>query len=141
MKGLNIPEYRRDMFATPEGLAELGAPNSFVSMSPSAFMTDDVWDENIEKLAKMIRALPSIKDMPDWWITLHLDGCKSHVNTVHAQRIFRRYKIIVVKENSQSSHINQGFDKDPAKESKSSTRRWYALCVIYCPNLTPSLTS
>jgi hypothetical protein len=101
-------------------------PNSFVQMTPTAFMTNEAFDEIAEPLAKGIRAMPVIKHYPDFWVVLHFDGCKSHIMTHHAQKMFYNHNIICVKENSHSSQINEAFDKDPAKKSKAEDKRWQA---------------
>jgi hypothetical protein len=80
-----------------------------------------------ESVAKGIRAMPVICNHPNFWVVLHLDGFKAHVMTHAAQATFRRHQILVVKENSDSSQVNQAFDQDPAKTAKSENRRWY--CV------------
>lgn len=123
--GQQIPEYLRSQFGNSMWLRQSGAPpDSFVQMTPSGFMTNHAWDEMAEKLAKGIRNMVVIRDHPELWAVLHLDGFKSHVMTYEAQQTFRRYKILVVKENGHSSQVNQAFDQEPAKQGKSELRRW-----------------
>jgi hypothetical protein len=123
MKGKTIPEDNRDQFGSAEWMEGKGAPpNSFVVMTPNAFMTHDAWDESAELLAKGIRAMPVIRDHPTWWVILHLVGFKSHVMTYEAQKIFAEYRILVVKENAHSSQINQAFDQLVAKASKAGSK-------------------
>jgi sulfur relay (sulfurtransferase) DsrC/TusE family protein len=125
MQGDTFPARLQSTFGSSEWLAKNGAPaNSFVEMTPSAFMTNSTWDSAAEKLARGIRMMPVIKDHPDFWCVLHLDGFKSHVMTYQAQVTFRKFKILVMKENSHSSQINQAFDQAPAKQAKAKTRRW-----------------
>ena len=122
--GDKIPAYYKSQFGSSEWLSKSGAPpNSFVHMTPTGFMTNEAWDDMAEKLAKGIRQMPVIKEHPDYWVVLHLDGFKSHVMTYRAQATFRQYKILIVKENGHSSHVNQVFDQDCAKQGKSELRR------------------
>jgi hypothetical protein len=125
MAGEQMPGHFEELYGSSSFLRTSGAPrNSFVVMTPSAFMTNKAWDGAAEKLAKGIRAMPVIVDYPEFWLVLHLDGYKSHVMTYPAQAIFRRYRILVVKENSDSSQINQAYDQEPAKKGKGENRRW-----------------
>ena len=135
MKGDKMPKTYKALFDDRKWLERHGAPrNSFCVLTPAAFMTNAAWDESAEELARGIRQMPVIKDHPNYWVILHLDGFKSHVMTYAAQMMFRRYKIMVVKENSHSSQINQAFDQAPAKQAKAETRRWLP-SVWNCPNL------
>lgn len=134
LEGQTIPPNLSKQFGSSKWLKRHGAPaNSFVVMTPSAFMTNAAWDGCAERLAQAIRAMPFFRDNPWAWGLLFLDGFKSHVMTYAAQDIFRRYKLIVVKENSDTSQVNQVFDQQPAKEAKAQGRRWYtrALTVDY----------
>jgi hypothetical protein len=99
-------------------------PGSRVIMTPSAYMTNTVWDQVALIVAKGLRNLPVVRDNPDWWIILYLDGFESHTNTAAAQAIFTEHKIFVVKENSHSSHINQAFDDQPALQNKRAMKHW-----------------
>ena len=62
---------------------------------------------------KGIRELPEVKDHPEWWFVLHLDGPQL---TFAAQQVFADHKILLVKENA--------FDQAPAKLSKLGLHRW-----------------
>jgi hypothetical protein len=91
MAGEQMPGHFEELYGSSSFLRTSGAPrNSFVVMTPSAFMTNKAWDGAAEKLAKGIRAMPVIVDYPEFWLVLHLDGYKSHVMTYPAQAIFRR---------------------------------------------------
>ena len=65
-------------------LESIGAPpNSCVVMTPNAYVTNEAWDEIIcHAIVKIIRSLPVIRDHPNWWVKIFLDGYKAHVNTV-----------------------------------------------------------
>ena len=120
-----------DKFVVSQG----SPPNSFVLYNPTAYMTDELWDSNIEKLAQGIRAMdPLIQLNPHWWVEYHLDGFGSHVNTHFGQKILAFYKIAVVQSESHSSHVGQSFDNDPARNSKAGQRAAYVLALPDCCN-------
>ena len=124
-EGKELPKYFEKQFGNSKWLESKGAPpNSFVTMTGGAYMTHEAWDLSAPKLAQGIRNMPVIRDHPEFWVILHLDGFKSHVMTYEAQQILYDHKILVVKENSQSSHVNQAYDQEPAKKGKAEDRRW-----------------
>jgi hypothetical protein len=129
-------------FDAPEG--------SEVIMTPNAFMTDDAWLEIVPKLCRAIRKQKVIKDHPDWWVLLSLDGFGSHVNVIDSHEIFSAHKILVIKEEGDTSHVNQAYDQQVAKDDKTLMRaainavapklginmnQWYLItCAIYAQN-------
>lgn len=94
---------------TPSRLEAYGAkPNSKVVMTPNAFLNDDAWSEIVTYLIKGLRSMPVVKDYPDAWIFLSLDGYKSHTKQdTDCIAKFYAAKILVAVENRDSSHINQ----------------------------------
>jgi len=100
-----------------------GVPKgSTVLMTPNAFMTDVTWTKVVPILCKAIRNLPVIRDHPDWWIVIALDGFGSHINVDEAQLMFHKYKILILKEEGDTSHVNQAYDQSVAKADKSMMR-------------------
>ena len=89
-------------FKAPEG--------SEVVMTPNAFMNYEAWLEIIPKLCKLIQRQEIIRDHPDWWVLLSLDGFTSHVNVLNAHEIFAEFKIMVMKEEGDKSHVCQAYD-------------------------------
>ncbi len=73
-------------------------------MTPSAFMTDKCWKKMVHKTSKGICAKPVIKDHPDFWCLLSLDGFGSHLNT-DALEVFAEYKILVFKKEVDASQV------------------------------------
>jgi hypothetical protein len=143
LAGAAMPAHFKNLYGRSNWLMQMGAPrNSFCVMTPTAFMTNEAWDQSAERLAKGIRDMPVIRDHPSFWVVLHLDGFKAHVMTYAAQQVFWEHKILVVKENSHSSQVNQAFDQACAKRAKAENRRWYCaracmyiyvcLCVCLC---------
>jgi uncharacterized membrane protein YgcG len=138
-KGVGLPVYLENSLGNSGWLKRHGAPaNSFCVPTPNAFMTNDTWDAVVERLALGIRAMPVIVDHPLFWVVLHLDGFKSHVMTEAGQKILYGHRILVVKENSHSSQVNQAFDQDPAILAKKENRRWLPI-VRQHPGLVKSV--
>jgi hypothetical protein len=92
-------------------------------MSPNAYMTDEVYLKLVTPLCHGIRQMPVIKDHPDWWVTLSMDGFGSHVNVHRAQEIFSEHKIFVIKEEGDTSQVNQAYDQQVAKADKANMRK------------------
>ena len=97
-------------------------PNSKVYMTPSAYMTDAVYAEIAPQLAAGIRKMPHICEHPDWWVIVSLDGFGSHVNVHAAQEAFFEQKIMILKEEGDTSHLNQAYDQSVAKNDKAGMR-------------------
>jgi hypothetical protein len=85
-------------------------------------MLEETWVTVAKILVKHIRDLPVVRDHPNFWFRLHLDGLSAHEKLYVANKIFFDAKILLVIENSHSSHINQAYDKDPARASKQALR-------------------
>ncbi len=96
-------------------------PGSHVVMTPSAYMTDEAWIEMSERVALGIRCMPKIKDHGDWWCLLSVDGFGSHLKT-EALQTFAKHRILVIKEESDSSQVCQAYDQMVAKQDKRVTR-------------------
>ena len=102
-------------------LKERCPAGSSIAMSPSAYMTDEVYAKLVPQLCTGIREMPVIKDHPEWWVVLSLDGFGSHVNVHSAQKVFYDHRIFVIKEEGDTSHVNQAYDQFVAK--KVSTQK------------------
>jgi hypothetical protein len=68
------------------------------------------------------RQLDIIKDNPDWWMLELLDGFGSHVNCHEANMHRWQHKVLSLKEEGDSSHINQAYDRFTAKNDKQVHR-------------------
>ena len=97
-------------------------PGSVVLMTPNAFMNDETWEKIVPLLAKAIRELPVIRDHKDWWVVVSLDGFGSHVNVGTALKVFHEHKIFIIKEEGDTSQVNQAYDQWVAKRDKSMMR-------------------
>ena len=98
---------------------------SVVVMTPNAYLTDEAFDQLVPSLCKGIRAMPVVKDHPDWWLVLSMDGFGSHVNVNTAHEVFFQHKIFVIKEEGDTSHVNQAYDQFVAKQVSLS-------CFVGC---------
>jgi len=107
-----------DRKSIAKALEERCPAGSQALMSPSAHMTDKTWLKLVPTFAKGIRSLDVIKDHPDWWMTLTCDGFSSHA-VDKANEIFSKHKIKIVKEEGDTSQVNQSHDQKVAKKDKS----------------------
>ncbi len=82
---------------------------SHVSMTPSTYMTDEAWSKLVPFLCQGIWLMQGIKDHPDLWVVLSLDGFGSHLAS-NSLLVFNEYKILVVKEEGDTSYISQAYD-------------------------------
>ena len=74
-------------------------------MTPTGYMTEDAWLEMAEETAAGIRAMPVICDNPDWWVIKIIDGFGPHTSSVEAMKIYAKHKILLVKEEGDTSHV------------------------------------
>ena len=112
MKGVSAREGYNEEFLKKHG----APPGSIIVITENAYLTNEVWDEDtVPQLIKTIRNMPVIRDHPTWWVKLYLDGFGAHVDSLKSQQAFTNGRILVVKENSNSSQVNQAFDKHAFK--------------------------
>jgi hypothetical protein len=98
--------------------ANYNAPEgSYVLMTPSAYMTDEAWRELVPHLCRGIRSMKGVCDHPDFWVVLSLDGFGSHLDT-DALLVFTEYKILVIKEEGDTSQVSQAYDQMVARADK-----------------------
>ena len=95
---------------------------STFAMTPTGYMTEEAWVELAPKMAAGIRAVPVVCDMPDWWVLKIVDGFGPHVSSETAMQIYADHKIVLLKEEGDSSHVNQSYDQHVAKADKKSMR-------------------
>ncbi len=93
-------------------------PWSIVVPTPNAYMTNETWCEIAPSIAKGIRSMPVIKDYPHWKVCLTLDGFGSHL-VPEALPAFTDAFIEVVKEEGDTSQVNQAYDQSVAKADKA----------------------
>ena len=62
-------------------------------MTLNAFMTDDSSLEIVSKLCRAIQKQEVMKDHPEWWVLLLLDGFRSNVNVLESHNVFQYIKL------------------------------------------------
>ena len=115
LAGLKVKTGYTDAFLVRHGCH----PGSSCNMTPTAFCTTEVWKEIALKRAKSIRNMdPVIKAHPNWYCIEILDGFAAHFNSPEALQIYYDHKIIQVKEEGDSSQVNQTYDQCVARQDK-----------------------
>ena len=84
-------------------------------------MTDKVWNEMTTAFAKSLRDMPVVKNYPDLWMEITLDGFGSHLEG-DALKVFAGHKILIVKEEGDKSQVCQAYDNEVAKSEKRHHR-------------------
>ena len=116
--GVRVKSGYTDEFLVTNG----AAPGSTIVMTPTGYMTEDAWVELAPKMAKGIRNMPVICENPNWWVCKIIDGFGPHVSSEAAMQIYYDHKIVLLKEEGDSSHVNQAYDQEVAKSDKRSMR-------------------
>ncbi|KAJ1447819.1 hypothetical protein M885DRAFT_175856 [Pelagophyceae sp. CCMP2097] len=121
--GFMMNSKKKKMGFTDEFLMTNGAaPASSLHMTPTGFMTEVAWVAMAKHQVAGIRAMPVICDNPDWWVPLIVDGFGPHVSSVDAMKLFFNAKIMLIKEEADSSHVNHTYDQLVAKREKAGCR-------------------
>ena len=98
-------------------------------MTENAYMMDDAWLQVLKEIAKGYHLLPYIKENPQWYVCKLLDGFKLHKNVLKAHKLCSNALIISLREESNSSHVNQGYDQLVAKnDKKNAAKSLYDQC-------------
>ena len=72
--------------------------------------------------------MPVIKDHPLWWVAEILDGFGAHFMNPQALAIYWRYRIMQIKEEGDTSQVNQLYDRDPASSTTPARLPTTAVC-------------
>ena len=124
LSGVNKRKHFDDAFLKKYGAAE----GSTIAMTDSAYMTEESWIKLTPSLCKGIRSMPIIVKNPQWWALEILDGFGPHVSSLEAMEIREKNKILCLKEEGDSSHVNQAYDKFVACHDKKLKRE--LLCTL-----------
>jgi hypothetical protein len=117
MEGVRARQGFNDAFLRRHG----GAVGSTFVMTPTAYMTTEAWEEITPSICKGLRAINKIVEgNPDWWMLEVFDGFGAHLLSLKAMVARFDNKILALKEEGDSSHVNQAYDKYVAKEDKVS---------------------
>ena len=99
-------------------LTKHGSPSgSKVIPTPNAYMTDKVWNEMAPAFAKGLQDMPVVKNYPDLWMAITLDVLGSYLEG-DALKVFADHKILVVKEEGDTSQVCQAYDNEVSKIDK-----------------------
>ena len=96
---------------------------SCVIMTPNAYMTTEAWQKGCPILCKGIRQMEGIRGHDDKWVVFSLDGFGSHLDPESLQ-VFNEYKILVIKEEGDTSQVSQAYDQIVAKQDKRWVRQF-----------------
>ena len=95
------------------------APGSTVLMTQNAFMTIEAWEAMTPKLCAGLRKINAIVEAnTQWWMLEIFDGFGAHLASLDAAQVRRDHKILSLKEEADSSHANQAYDRMVAKTDK-----------------------
>jgi hypothetical protein len=96
-------------------------PGSKVVCTDNAYVTNKTWVQLAPFIAKGICSMPHIKDHPDWQGCSTLDGFSSHLVAASLEP-FTAANITIIKEEGDTSQVNQAYDQSMAKEDKKVIR-------------------
>jgi hypothetical protein len=114
------PGKKRDAAFTDKYLEEFGAAKgSTVVMTKTGFMTEEAWTKITPSQIEGIRA---VSDNEDWWAIMIVDGFVAHCISPEVMQLYYDNKIIIIKEEADSSHVNQSYDQLVALSDKSHLR-------------------
>ena len=66
-------------------------------------------------MVRGMRGMSVIRDNPEWWALEVFDGFGVHITSVMANELRYEAKILSLKEEGDSSSVNQAYDKFVAK--------------------------
>ena len=114
---------------------------STVIMTPNDFMATEAWEETSPNIWEGLRDInPFVKANPQWFMIEIFDSFSAHMSSVLALKMALTYKILSLKEEGNTSHVNQDYDNSVAKSDKESCsysvgiqREWkYYNCGVVC---------
>ena len=113
--------HRKPAF-TDAFLQQFGAPpGSTIAMTPNGYMTEEAWVELAPRIADGMRKIVD-KHNPEWWALKVLGGYLPHTTSLEAMLAYFRRRILLLKEEAESSHVNQTYDQKKAIEDKKNMR-------------------
>ena len=108
---------------TDQFLVAHGAKHgSTIVMTDTGYMTEDAWLRMAPFMVAGIRAMPVICDRPDWWVLKIIDGFGAHTSSLAAMEVYADAKVLLLKEEGDTSHVCQAYDQMVAKDDKRSMR-------------------
>ena len=80
-------------------------------------------------MSKGIRKLPIIQDAPpNWWVLKIADGVGTHTYSLKSMKTYAKYKVLMLKEEGNTSHVCQSYDQYDAKKYKYIF--WYENSIL-----------
>jgi hypothetical protein len=77
-------------------------------MPVTAFMTEEAWVQATPSVIKGLRSSdPIVQANPQWWVLEVFDGYGPHTMSLPAMQLRYDSKILSLKEEGDSSHVNQ----------------------------------
>ena len=74
-------------------------------------------------MAKSIGKLTIIRDAPvNWWVLNIVDVFGIHTSRIKSMETYVKYKVLMLKEEGDTSHVCQSYDQDYANQDKASFR-------------------
>ena len=96
-----------------------------VLMTPSAFMTIEVWRKIVEIIPDALREyIPILAKFPTLWIYTSVDGFGVHTLDARSNQKLREKRMMMGKEEGDSSDTNQAYDRDAALSDKAGLREY-----------------
>jgi hypothetical protein len=90
-------------------------------MTATAFMTEEAWVQATPSVIKGLRSSdPIVQANPQWWVLEVFDGHGPHTMSLPAMQLRYDSKILSLKEEGDSSQVNQAYDKFVAPADKSA---------------------
>jgi hypothetical protein len=112
---------RRNGFNDAFLLRNGAAVGSTIIMTETAYMTTDAWEEMTPSVCKGLRNMNQyVAANPQWFMLEIFDGFGAHLASLPAMEQRFQSKILSLKEEGDSSHVNQAYDKFVAKSDKRS---------------------
>ena len=85
---------------------------STIIMTPTASMTEEAWENDTSNITEGLRNIdPKVKANPQYWMTELFDDFGPNTSFFEAMQIQSENKISCVKEEGDSSHCNQAYEK------------------------------
>jgi hypothetical protein len=96
-----------------------------ITITPSTYMMIEAWEAITPKMCSgMWQLNKHVQANPHWWMVKIFEGFGvQHLSSLKAMQEWYDNKIIAGKEEGDSSHVNQAYDKFMAKADKK-IQKW-----------------
>ena len=98
------------------------AKGSMIIANKNTYMDTETWEEMTPSIiCGYCNMSTHTKSMPEWWIFEIVDGFGAHTASYKAMEMRYNAKIIMGKEEGDTSHFCQAYDQQVAKSDKRSS--------------------